>query len=218
MSAVLMRDLRLAFGQRSLLWLPLGFFLIAASLFPLGVGSEPATLRHIAPGVVWVCALLAMMLSITQLFASDQADGSLEQLLLAPGPATGRIAARMLAHWLTQGLPLVLATPGVGLLFGLDGPTLGVLTASLLLGTPVMSALGAFGAALTLGLRNGAALIFLLVLPLAMPVLIFGAGAAGAAALGEPVQAALCLLGALMILSLLGLPLATTAALRIAME
>jgi len=218
MMTMLHRDLRLAYGQRSLLWLPLGFFVIAVSLFPLGIGAEPQTLRHIAPGVVWVCALLATMLSITHLFAGDLQDGSLEQMLLAPGSATARVAGRMLAHWLINGLPLVAAGPVVGLLFDLDGASLLALCASLLLGTPVMSALGALGAALTLGLRSGAALIFLIVLPLTMPVLIFGAGAVGAISQGEPAQAHFSLLGALAIVSVVGMPLATAAALRIAME
>jgi len=218
MNTMLQRDLRLAYGQRALLWLPIGFFVIAASLFPLGIGAEPQTLRRIAPGVVWVCALLATMLSITHLFAADLQDGSLEQILLAPGSPTARVAGRMVAHWLINGLPLVLAGPLVGVMFDLDAPSLFALCASLLLGTPVMSALGALGAALTLGLRSGPALIFLIVLPLAMPVLIFGAGAVDAVSLGESAQAHFSLLGALAILSVVATPPATAAALRIAME
>lgn len=216
--ALLMRDLRLAARRRIDALLPLVFFVVAVSLFPLGVGPEANTLRQIAPGVVWVCALLATMLSVQQLYAGDQADGSLEQLLLAPQPAIVVAAAKSLAHWLVNGAPLVLAAPLVGLLFDLSAPALGALVASLLLGTPVLSLLGGLGAALTLGLRSAGMLLILIVLPLTLPVLIFGAGAVVAVEAGQSASGHFSLLGALLIASLMGAPLATAAALRISTE
>jgi heme exporter protein B len=216
--AVLRRDLLLARRRRIEALLPLGFFIVAAGLFPIGVGPEPQTLRQIAPGVVWVCGLLAAMLSVTQMFASDHQDGSLEQMLLTPQPLVAMVAGKVLAHWLSSGLPLVLAAPLIGLLFGMQAPAIGMLTLTLLLGTPILSLLGAVGAALTLGLRSGAALVFLLVLPLTVPALIFGTGAVGAVDAGLSAQAHLSLLGALLIVTLLGAPLATTAALRISLD
>ena len=212
------RDLLLAGRRRIEALLPLGFFIVAAGLFPIGVGPEPQTLRQIAPGVVWVCALLAAMLSVTQMFASDHQDGSLEQLLLAPGSLVAIVGGKVLAHWLSAGLPLVLAAPLIGLLFGMQAGAISTLTLTLLLGTPILSLLGAVGAALTLGLRSGAALVFLLVLPLTVPALIFGTGAVVAVDAGLSAQAHLSLLGALLILTLLGAPLATAAALRIALD
>jgi heme exporter protein B len=216
--AVLLRDLRLAARRRTEALLPLVFFVAAVSLFPLGVGPEPGTLRVIAPGVVWVCALLATMLSVGSLYASDQADGSLEQMLLAPQPATVVAAAKALAHWCVHGAPLVLAAPVVGLLFDLSGPALTALVISLLLGTPVLSLLGGLGAALTLGLRSGGMLLILVVLPLALPALIFGAGAVGVVEAGQSAGGHYSLLGALLIATVMGAPLATAAALHIACE
>jgi heme exporter protein B len=216
--ALARRDLLLAARRRVEALLPLGFFVVAAGLFPIGVGPEPQTLRIIAPGVVWVCALLAAMLSVTQMFASDHADGSLEQMLLAPGSLVGLVAGKVLAQWLASGVPLVLMAPLIGVLFDMKVASIGVLTLTLLLGTPVLSLLGAVGAALTLGLRSGAALVFLLVLPLTIPALIFGTGAVGAVEGGQSPAAHLSLLGALLIVTALGAPLATAAALRISME
>ena len=216
--AVARRDLALARRRRVEALLPLGFFVIAAGLFPIGVGPEPQTLRQIGPGVVWVCALLAAMLSVTQMFASDHQDGSLEQMLIAAPPLLGIVAAKVLAQWLSTGLPLVLASPLIGLLFDMGGSAIAILALGLLLGTPILSLLGAVGAALTLGLRSGAALVFLLVLPLTVPVLIFGAGAVAAAEAGQSPQAHLSLLGAMLIFSALLAPLATTAALRISLD
>jgi len=212
------RDLLLARRRRVEALLPLGFFVVAAGLFPLGVGPEPQTLRTIAPGVVWVCALLAAMLSMTQMFASDHADGSLEQMLLAPQPLVAIVAGKVFAHWLTTGLPLVLAAPLLGVLFDMSGPAIITLAATLLIGTPVLSLLGAVGAALTLGLRSGGALVFLLVLPLTIPTLIFGTGAVGAIDSGLSPRAHFSLLGALLIFTGLGAPLATAAALRISLD
>ncbi|WP_395700823.1 heme exporter protein CcmB [Aquabacterium sp.] len=216
--AVTRRDLLLARRRRVEALLPLGFFVVAAGLFPIGVGPEPQMLRTIAPGVVWVCALLAAMLSVTQMFASDHQDGSLEQLLLAPQPLVAVVLGKVLAHWLSSGLPLVLAAPLLGVLFDMRGTAIGVLVATLLLGTPVLSLLGAVGGALTLGLRSGAALVFLIVLPLTIPALIFGTGAVGAVEGGQSPQAHLSLLGALLIAALLGAPWATAAALRISLD
>src|SRR5687767_12389038 len=202
--SVTRRDLLLARRRRVEALLPLGFFVVAAGLFPLGVGPEPQTLRQIGPGVVWVCALLATMLSVTQMFTSDWQDGSLEQMLLASQPLVVVVAGKVLAHWLTSGVPLLLAAPLIGVLFGLPAAAIGTLALTLALGTPILSLLGAVGAALTLGLASGAALLFLLVLPLTVPVLIFGAGAVGAIDSGLSAQAHLSLLGALLILTLLG--------------
>lgn len=222
MSSVLLattqRDLLLAGRRRIEALLPLGFFVVAASLFPIGVGPEPQTLRQIGPGVVWVCALLAAMLSVTQMFASDHQDGSLEQMLLAPQPLVMLVTGKVLAHWLTTGLPLVIAAPLIGLLFDMNGRAIAALTATLLVGTPVLSLLGAVGAALTLGLRSGAALVFLLVLPLTVPTLIFGTGAVGAVESGLSPSAHFSLLGAVLILTALGAPPATAAALRISLD
>jgi heme exporter protein B len=216
--AITQRDLLLARRRQVEALLPLGFFVVAAGLFPLGVGPEPQMLRQIAPGVVWVCALLAAMLSVTQMFASDHQDGSLEQMLLAPQPLMLLVAGKVFAQWLTTGLPLVLAAPLIGLLFDMNPRAILTLTASLLVGTPVLSLLGALGAALTLGLRSGAALVFLLVLPLTIPALIFGTGAVGAVESGLSARAHFSLLGALLIMTVLGAPLATAAALRISLD
>ncbi|EGJ09155.1 heme exporter protein CcmB [Rubrivivax benzoatilyticus JA2 = ATCC BAA-35] len=218
MLATTQRDLLLAGRRRIEALLPLGFFIVAASLFPIGVGPEPQTLRQIGPGVVWVCALLAAMLSVTQMFASDHQDGSLEQMLLAPQPLVMLVTGKVLAHWLTTGLPLVVAAPLIGLLFDMNGAAIAALTATLLVGTPVLSLLGAVGAALTLGLRSGAALVFLLVLPLTVPTLIFGTGAVGAVESGLSPAAHFSLLGAVLILTALGAPPATAAALRISLD
>ena len=216
--SVLRRDLRLAARRRVEALLPLGFFVVAAGLFPIGVGPEPQTLRLIAAGVVWVCALLAAMLSVTQMFASDQADGSLEQMLLSPRPLVALVAGKVLAQWIASGVPLVLMAPLLGVLFDMNAPAIGLLTLTLLLGTPILSLLGAVGAALTLGLRSGAALVFLLVLPLTIPTLIFGTGAVGAFDGGLSPKAHLSLMGAVLIVTALTAPFATAAALRISLE
>ncbi|HEX5355580.1 MAG TPA: heme exporter protein CcmB [Aquabacterium sp.] len=215
---LILRDWKLAMRRRVEALLPLVFFIVAASLFPLGVGPEPQTLRTIAPGVVWVCALLASLLSLGSLYGSDFADGSLEQMLLSGQSLAGLTLAKAVAHWSINGLPLVLASPVLGLLFDLPGGQLTTLVLSLLLGTPVLSLLGGVGAALTLGLRSGGMLIVLLVLPLAVPVLIFGAGAVVAVSAGLSPEGHLSLLGALLLLTLLGAPWATAAALKIALD
>ncbi|MDO9236812.1 MAG: heme exporter protein CcmB [Aquabacterium sp.] len=218
MWALIYRDWQLAGRRRTEALLPLVFFVVAASLFPLGVGPEPQMLRTMAPGVVWVCALLASLLSLTGLYGSDYGDGSLEQMLLSGRSLAGLALAKAIAHWAVNGLPLVIASPILGLLFDVRGPELTTLVLSLLLGTPILSLLGGVGAALTLGLRSGGMLIVLLVLPLAIPVLIFGAGAVGAVSAGLSPQGHLSLLGALLLLTLLGAPWATAAALKIALD
>ncbi|MCE2659695.1 MAG: heme exporter protein CcmB [Rubrivivax sp.] len=215
---VLLRDLRLAARRRIEALLPLVFFIVAVSLFPLGVGPEPQTLRQIAPGIVWVCALLAAMLSVNTLYATDWLDGSLEQMLLAPGHGIAVASAKAMAHWLITGLPLIAASPMIGLLFDMSGPALGALMLGLGLGTPILSLLGGLCAALTLGLRSGGMLLILIVLPLATPALIFGAGAVGAVESGLSAAGHYSLLGALLIATLLGAPWATSAALRISTE
>ena len=216
--ALVMRDLRLAARRRVESLLPVAFFIVAASLFPLGVGPEPETLRQIAPGIVWVCALLAALLSVHTLYAGDLADGSLEQMLMAPHPAITLPLAKAAAHWMVSGLPLIVAAPVMGLLFDLSAPALVTLVVGLLLGTPILSLLGGLGAALTLGLRSGGMLLFLIVLPLAVPALIFGAGAVDAVESGLSASGHHSLLAALLIATLLGAPPATAAALRISTE
>ena len=212
------RDLLIALRHRSDVLTTFFFFVIVVSLFPLGVGPEPDTLREIAPGVVWVAALLAAMLSLARLFGTDYADGTLEQLVLTPQPLVVLVMAKVAAHWLTTGLPLVLIAPALGLQFDLPADALATLLLSLLIGTPVLSLVGAVGAALTLGVRGGAALTSLLVLPLYVPVLIFGAGAVAATATGTGAAGHLSLLGAMLMIALVFAPWAAAVALRISLE
>jgi heme exporter protein B len=215
---VVMRDLLLAMRNRSDILTTVFFFIIAISLFPLGVGPELNTLREIAPGVFWVAALLASMLALERLFAIDFADGTLEQMLLTPQPATILVLAKVLAHWLITGVPLVLLSPLLGLQYDLSSDAIQVLMLTLLLGTPSLSLIGAIGAALTLGLRGGGVLVSLLVLPLYIPVLIFGAGAVEATVSGLGGAGHIFMLGAIFLLSLVLSPLATVAALRVSAE
>ena len=216
--AIVRRDLLLAARRKSEVFTALFFFMIVVSLFPLGIGPETALLRRIAPGVLWVAALLAAMLSLNRLFAADHQDGTLEQMALSPTPLTLLVSGKVLAHWLTAGLPLVLLAPVLGLQFDLSARALGVLMLSLLLGTPLLSLIGAIGAALTLGLRGGGVLLSLLVLPLYIPALIFGAGAVEADMARLGAGGHLSLLGALLALGVFFAPWAATAALRIALE
>jgi heme exporter protein B len=216
--AVVRRDLLLAMRRKSEVLTALFFFIIVVSLFPLGIGPETALLRKIAPGVLWVAALLATMLGLARLFAPDHADGTLEQLALSPTPLGILVAGKIAAHWLVSGLPLVLLAPVLGIQFDLDGGALLVLIAALLLGTPLLSLIGAIGAALTLGVRGGGVLLSLLVLPLYVPALIFGAGAVEAHVSGLGAGGHLSLLAALLALAVFFAPWATTAALRIALE
>jgi heme exporter protein B len=212
------RDLLLALRRRSDVATALLFFIIVASLFPLGVGAEPNLLRAIAPGVIWVAALLSSMLSLGRLFAGDYADGTLEQLVLGAAPLGVVVAAKALAHWLVAGLPLVLIAPLIALQYDIAPGLYGVLALSLLLGTPVLSIIGAIGAALTLGLRGGGVLLSLLVLPLYVPVLILGAGSVEMVAAGLSAEGQLLLLGAMLIVAAAFAPWATAAALRISLE
>jgi heme exporter protein B len=214
-SVIVRRDLRLAARRRIDALLPVVFFLVAASLFPLGVGPEPQVLRQIGPGIVWVCALLATMLSLTSLYSGDHADGSLEQMLLSSHSGVVIASAKAFAHWVLTGLPLIVASPLLGLLFDMSGDAIATLCFTLLLGTPILSLLGSVGAALTLGLRSAGVLVLLLVLPLCIPALIFGSGAVVAVDAGMSARGHLSLLGALLLLTVLGAPLAGAAALRI---
>ena len=215
---MLRRDMTLALRRRSDVLTTLIFFVIVVSLFPLGVGPERAMLRAMAPGVIWVAALLASMLALDRMFSSDYLDGTLEQMLLSPRSLPVLVFGKITAHWLSTGLPLVLISPILALQFDLSPQAIGVLLLSLLLGTPLLSMIGAIGAALTVGLRGGGALVALLVLPLYVPVLIFGAGAVEATTAGLGAQAHMSILGALLILSLAFAPWVVAAALRISLE
>ena len=215
---IFVRDLRLALRRRADTLAAMIFFVMVVSLFPLGIGPESALLRTMAPGVVWVAALLSSMLSLTRLFADDHQDGTLEQLLLSAHPLAFLALGKIAAHWMGSGLLLVLVAPLLALQFDLSPAACGVLVLSLLLGTPVLSLLGAIGAALTVGLRGGSVLRSLLVLPLAVPVLVFGAGAVEAYNAGLGISAHLSLLGALLVLALAAAPVVVAAALRIALE
>jgi len=216
--AMARRDLLLALRRQSEVLTALFFFVIVCSLFPLGIGPEPALLRKIAPGVLWVAALLATLLGLPRLFAADHQDGTLEQMALSPSSLGLLVAGKVLAHWLVSGLPLVLLAPVLGIQFDLAPDALLVLVIALLLGTPLLSLIGAIGAALTLGVRGGGVLLALLVLPLYVPALIFGAGAVEAHIAGMAYAGHLSLLGAMLAVAVFFAPWATTAALRIALE
>jgi heme exporter protein B len=212
------RDMTLALRHPGETLLVLAFFVLVASLFPMGVGAEPQLLARIGPGVIWVCALLAAFLSLPALFSSDHADGSLEQMVLSPHPMAAWVGGKILAHWVGSGLPLTLLSPLLGLQYGLSVDTLAVLAAGLALGTPVLSLLGAACSALALGARGGGMLLALLALPLFIPVLIFGAGAAEAQASGLAAAPHLSLLAAALILAVMAVPPAACAAIRIATD
>jgi len=215
---IVYRDLLLALRRRSDVATALLFFVIVASLFPLGIGAEPNLLRAIAPGVIWVAALLSSMLSLGRLFAADYADGTLEQIVIGAAPLSVVVAAKAFAHWLVSGLPLVVIAPVLALQYDVAASLYPVLALSLLLGTPVLSMIGAIGAALTLGLRGGGVLLSLLVLPLYVPVLIIGAGSVEMASAGLGGQGQLLLLGAMLVVAVAFAPWAIAAALRISME
>jgi heme exporter protein B len=215
---IVWRDLTLAWRRRADILSTVFFFIIVVSLFPLGIGPETQLLRSIAPGVIWVAALLASMLSLNRLFANDHQDGTLEQLLLTPQPLFIVVLGKVLAHWIVSEIPLVLIAPLVGLQFDIPSETLWILVLSLSIGTPVLSLIGSVGAALTLGLRGGGVLISILILPLYIPALIFGAGSVEASIMGTDPTPHLYLLGAFAIVSLIFSPWATAAALRISVE
>lgn len=212
------RDLRLALRQQADAAMIVLFFVLTAGIFPFGVGPEPNLLARIGPGVIWVTALLAMLLSLERLFLVDYEDGSLDILILGPLPMELVVLAKALAHWLTTGLTLIIATPVIALLYGLDMRALPVLLLAMLLGTPVLSLIGAVGAGLSLGARRGGVLIPLLVLPLTVPVLIFGVAAVEAALSGLTVRPHLLIMGAMLLAALPLAPWAAAAALRQAAE
>ena len=216
--ALLRRDLRLALRQGSDTATVLAFFLIVVSLFPFGVGPEPQTLSAVGAGILWVAALLAALLSLDRLFQADYEDGTLDYLLSAPTAPSLLVIAKCLAHWLTTGLPLVVLSPLLGLLLNLPGAAYPALVAGLALGTPVLTLIGAIGAALVLGARRGGVLLSLLILPLYIPVLIFGVGAVEAAATGQGFRAHLLLLGAFFLGALALAPFVAAVALRQAAE
>lgn len=212
------RDLILVFRHKTDMVNPLVFFLIAISMIPLAIGPEPALLLRIAPGIIWVMALLATLLSLDNLFRSDFDDGSLEQLLIAPYPLFFSVLAKVTVHWLATGLPLTLLAPLLGVMLSLPASAFGALCCSLFIGTAAMSLIGAVGAALTVGLRKGGLLISLIVMPLYIPVLIFGASAVQAAVLGEAFSLQLAVLGAGLALALVLAPLAAAGALRVSVN
>lgn len=214
---LLWRDLLLAYRRRTEMINPLLFFVLVTALFPLGIGANPELLRNIAPGIIWVAALLAAMLSLDSVFRSDFEDGSLEQLLISAQPLSVLVLAKVIAHWLITGLPLLIVAPLLGLLLDLPGASIAALMLTLLLGTPVLSMIGAIGVALTVGLRRGGVILSLLVLPLYIPVLIFAANAVETSGAGLPITAHLSLLSALLVLSVSLTPLATAAALKISL-
>ena len=215
---VFQRDIRVAWRRRSDVASVFFFFIIAASLFPLGLGADTQLLHAIAPSVLWVCALLSCMLSLPRMFAADYADGTLEQLIIANQPTLLIVLMKTLAHWVLSGLPLVLIAPLIGLQFDLNVNELKVLALSLLIGTPTLSLIGSIGAALTLGVRGGGVLIALLILPLYIPTLVFGAGAVNAVSIGMSASGGLSLLGAMLALAFVFAPLAASVALKIAVE
>lgn len=213
-AAIIRRELKLALRQGSDAAVALMFYVVVVALFPLGVGPEPGILERISGGVVWIGALLAAMLSLDRLFQSDYEDGSLDLLVMAPWPLELMVLAKCLAHWLVTGLPIMLISPLLGLLLHMDTGAYMALLAAMALGTPILSLIGAVGAALVLGARRAGVLVSLLVLPLTVPVLIFGVAAVEAAAIGQDPQPHLLLLGALLLAALPLCPWAAAAALR----
>jgi|TARA_R110002072_G_scaffold3759_24_gene26925 heme exporter protein B len=218
LTALIARDLRLALRQRGDALTAVLFFVLTTSIFPFGLGPEPNLLARIAPGIIWVTALLAVLLSLDRLFLIDHEDGSLEQLVLSPEPLEALVLAKVLAHWLTSGLPLIAATPVIGLLYNMPADGYWVLLGSMLLGTPTLSLIGAIGAALSLGARRGGVLVPLLVMPLYVPVLIFGVSAIDMALSGMSAKPHLLLLGGALAISLPVTAFAAAAALRQAVE
>ena len=212
------REMRLAWRNGAEILNPLWFFLVVITLFPFGVGADPQLLVQIAPGIVWVAALLAALLVMDRLFRDDWQDGSLEQLLLLPTPLVAVVVVKVLAHWAMTGLPLLVVSPLAALLLGMAPPDAGVLALTLLLGTPTLSFLGAVGVGLTVGLRRGGVLLSLLVLPLLVPLLIFACGAIQAGAAGLPVDGYLAILAAFLAASATLCPFATAAALRLTVQ
>ncbi|MBT1446614.1 heme exporter protein CcmB [Shewanella sp. JM162201] len=214
-ATVLKRDLKIAVRHRGDIFNPLLFFVMVVTLFPLGIGPEPQVLTRIAPGIIWVAALLASMLSLERLFKADFVDGSLEQMLLSPQPLYLTVLAKVLAHWILTGVPLILVSPLLAVLLHLEENSYGALMSTLALGTPVLSLLGAIGVALTVGLRKGGVLLSLLILPLYIPVLIFATSAIDAAGMNLPYDGQLAIIGAMLVGSLTLAPFAVGASLRV---
>ncbi|GIU01759.1 heme exporter protein CcmB [Shewanella algidipiscicola] len=212
---LLKRDLQIAIRHKGDIFNPLLFFILVVTLFPLGIGPEPQVLSRVAPGIIWVAALLASMLSLERLFKADFVDGSLEQMLLSPQPLSLMVLAKVLAHWILTGVPLILVAPLLAVLLHLEDNSYGALMATLALGTPVLSLLGAIGVALTVGLRKGGVLLSLLILPLYIPVLIFATSAIDAAGLNLPYSGHLAIIGAMLVGSLILAPFAIGASLRV---
>lgn len=218
MKVVILSDLKSSFRQPQDLLNPLLFFVLVVMLFPLGVSPEIAFLEQAGGGILWVAALLSVLLSLDHLFRHDFDDGTLEQLVLQPQPLFLLVLAKSLAHWLLTGLPLVLLTPLLAVMVHLEGNSIGILCLTLLIGTPVLSLIGAIGAALTLGLRSAGVLLSLMIIPLYIPVLIFGTGTVVAASEGASVTGQLALMGAFLVLALTLAPFAAAAALRISLS
>nr|WP_209021109.1 heme exporter protein CcmB [Allopusillimonas ginsengisoli] len=218
MACILQRDLRLAWRRRADSVGALMFFIMVTSLFPLALNPDPSLLRAIAPGVIWVAALLAVMLTLSRLFSDDFADGTLEQLLLAGIPLPLLLLSKITAHWISTAVPLMLAAPLIALQFDLPASSIGVLAVMLLLGTPILSLLGAMGAALTVGVRGAATLLALLIIPLYIPILIFGTSGVSDSLQGMPIGGHCAILGAILALALFLAPWACAAALRISLD
>jgi heme exporter protein B len=216
--AILHRDLILAMRRRSEIANPVFFFILVVTLFPLGIGAQPKLLQAIAPGIIWVSALLATMLSLDGLFRSDFDDGSLEQILLSPQPTSILVLGKITAHWLTTGLPLLIVAPLLAVFLGMPEKSISVLLQTLLLGTPVLSLIGAVGVALTVGLRRGGMILSLLVLPLYVPVLIFASNAVEMAGNGLPFNAQINILISLLLMALVLAPWPTAAALKMSVN
>ena len=214
----LARDLKISLRSKAELGIQLLFYVIVVTLFPLATTPERSLLAAIGPGVLWVAALLASLLSLSRLFAADHADGTLEQMALSPWPLPALVSGKIAAHWLTTGLPIVLLAPLLSAQYALERDAMWILTAALLIGTPILSLLGGIGAALTLGLRGGGTLLALLVLPLYVPILIFGAGSVDAVRAGFSAGPHLSLLGAGLLVALVGAPFAAAAAVRVALD
>jgi heme exporter protein B len=215
---LLRRDLTLAYRRRAELVNPLLFFVLVTAMFPLGIGNDPKLIEAVGPGVIWVAALLAALLSLDAMFRSDYDDGSLEQFMLSAHPVSVLVLAKVLAHWLVTGLPLFIAAPLLAVLLNIPADVIPVLMLTLVLGTPVLSLIGSVGVALTVGLRRGGVILSLLILPLYVPVLIFATDTVKTAIVGIPTTAQLSILSAMLVGSLVLAPLATAASLRISLS
>jgi len=215
---IVRKELIGAFRQQSDILNPIWFFVIVVTLFPLGIGTDPALLARIAPGIIWVAALLAALLSFERLFKDDYIDGSLEQMMLAPHPLTWLVSAKICAHWLLTGLPILLVSPLLAVFLSLETNTFWALFLTLLIGTPILSLLGAIGVALTVGLRKGGVLLSLIMLPLSIPILIFSTMAIDAATFGQPYIGMLALLGAMLVAAITLAPFAIAASLRVSVS